>query len=96
MEKNPLFYGKVLLFGEYGIIGDSMGLSIPHTYYKGAFQFATEQDAVQEKSNANLRKYVEYLKSEDAPCDFDFRAFDADLNGGLFFDSSIPQGFGVG
>ncbi|MEL0145666.1 MAG: mevalonate kinase, partial [Schleiferiaceae bacterium] len=96
MEKNPLFYGKVLLFGEYGIIKDSMGLSIPHTYYKGAFQFATEQDAVQEKSNANLRKYVEYLKSEDAPCDFDFRAFDADLNGGLFFDSSIPQGFGVG
>jgi mevalonate kinase len=96
MEKNPLFYGKVLLFGEYGIIKDSMGLSIPHTYYKGAFQFAAEQDAVQEKSNANLRKYVEYLKSEDAPCDFDFRAFDADLNGGLFFDSSIPQGFGVG
>ena len=96
MEKNPLFYGKVLLFGEYGIIGNSMGLSIPHTYYKGAFQFATEQDAVQEKSNANLRKYVEYLTSEDAPCGFDFKAFDADLNGGLFFDSSIPQGFGVG
>ena len=96
MEKNPLFYGKVLLFGEYGIIGNSMGLSIPHTYYKGAFQFASEQDAVQEKSNANLRKYVAYLKAEDAPCDFDFNTFDADLSSGLFFDSSIPQGFGVG
>ena len=50
-HKNPLFYGKVLLFGEYGIIKDSMGLSIPHTYYKGAFQFNNAPNAEQAKSN---------------------------------------------
>jgi hypothetical protein len=27
--KGPLFYSKILLFGEYGIIRDSKGLSIP-------------------------------------------------------------------
>jgi len=96
MEKNPLFYGKVLLFGEYGIIKDSMGLSIPHTYYKGAFQFSEEHNATQLKSSDNLRKYIAYLKSETAPCAFDFEAFELDLNNGLYFDSSIPQGFGVG
>jgi mevalonate kinase len=96
MEKNPLFYGKVLLFGEYGIIKDSMGLSIPHTYYKGAFQFAKEQDASQRKSSEHLYKYMAYLKSDNALCGFHFDAFEADLASGLYFDSSIPQGFGVG
>jgi mevalonate kinase len=30
--KGPLFYSKILLFGEYGIIQDSKGLSIPYNY----------------------------------------------------------------
>jgi len=95
-RSNPLFYGKILLFGEYGIIKDSMGLSIPHTYYKGAFQFEQSFDEKQSKSNENLFKYLEYLKSEEAPCPFNIAAFENDLNSGLYFDSSIPQGFGVG
>ena len=95
-HKNPLFYGKVLLFGEYGIIKDSMGLSIPHTYYKGAFQFNSTPNAEQSKSNRHLQAYLAYLQSPEAPCRFDFAAFENDLSNGLFFDSSIPQGFGVG
>ena len=66
-HKNPLFYGKVLLFGEYGIIKDSMGLSIPHTYYKGAFQFDNAPNAEQAKSNEHLIAYLTYLKSPEAP-----------------------------
>lgn len=95
-RSNPLFYGKILLFGEYGIIKDSMGLSIPHTYYKGAFQFEGSFNATQAKSNEHLFKYLEYLKGENAPCSFNTAAFEDDLNNGLYFDSSIPQGFGVG
>lgn len=34
--KGPLFYSKILLFGEYGIIKDSKGLSIPYNFYNGA------------------------------------------------------------
>ena len=37
--KGPLFYSKILLFGEYGIIKDSKGLSIPYNYYKGALKY---------------------------------------------------------
>jgi mevalonate kinase len=95
-NKSPLFYGKVLLFGEYGIIKDSMGLSIPHSYYKGAFKFSDSPSEEEEKSNAHLQNYISYLKSEEAPCDFDLKKFEDDLSQGLFFDSSIPQGFGVG
>jgi mevalonate kinase len=31
--KGPLFYSKILLFGEYGIIRDSKGLSIPYIIF---------------------------------------------------------------
>jgi|TARA_Y100000385_G_C13109476_1_gene651516 mevalonate kinase len=95
-RSNPLFYGKILLFGEYGIIKDSMGLSIPHGYYKGAFQFEDTFNSVQASSNKHLFAYLEYLKKEDAPCHFNLNQFESDLNHGLYFDSSIPQGFGVG
>jgi hypothetical protein len=36
--KGPLFYSKILLFGEYGIIRDSKGLSIPYNLYNGALK----------------------------------------------------------
>ena len=36
--KGPLFYSKILLFGEYGIIKDSKGLSIPYNFFKGALK----------------------------------------------------------
>ncbi len=36
--KGPLFYAKILLFGEYGIIKDSKGLAIPFNAYRGALK----------------------------------------------------------
>ena len=38
--KGPLFYAKILLFGEYGIIKDSKGLSIPYNFYRGALKLS--------------------------------------------------------
>ena len=49
-----------------------------------------------QRATRSLFKYLEYLKSEEAPCPFNIAAFESDLNSGLYFDSSIPQGFGVG
>ena len=37
--KGPLFYSKILLFGEYGIIQDSKGLSFPYNFYNGALKY---------------------------------------------------------
>lgn len=100
MSKGPLFYAKILLFGEYGIIKDAMGLSIPYNYYKGAFQFPTEPNQRTKDSNASLLKYWKYLSdlqaSNELKAQLDLEAFKHDIDAGWFFDSSIPQGFGVG
>ena len=100
MKNDPLFYAKILLFGEYGIIKDSMGLSIPYNFYKGAFVYDGSSSAKSRDSNQHLAKYLEHLKtlasSGDALADLDLNAFETDISAGLHFDSSIPQGFGVG
>ena len=59
--KGPLFYAKILLFGEYGIIKDSKGLAIPYSHYQGALKIADETNASQKKSNKNLFKFHAYL-----------------------------------
>lgn len=95
--KGPLFYSKILLFGEYGIIKDSKGLSIPYNFYNGALKTDENpsQDAV--KSNESLNKFVSYLKDIDADLvTFDIKTLAADVALGMYFDSSIPQGYGVG
>ena len=98
--KGPLFYSKILLFGEYGIIRDSKGLSIPYNFYNGALKIDanTAPEAVQ--SNASLKKFVVYLEqlqSEQSELvQFQLKKLQADVSAGMYFDSSIPQGYGVG
>tara|TARA_B100001063_G_scaffold118204_1_gene110457 strand:+ start:783 stop:1712 length:930 start_codon:yes stop_codon:yes gene_type:complete len=95
--KGPLFYSKILLFGEYGIIKDSKGLSIPYNYYKGALKYNNSFDEKSKDSNKILLKYFEFLKTiNDNLVSFDFDKMAKDLSKGLFFDSSIPKGYGVG
>ena len=50
MLKQSLYYSKILLFGEYGIIHDSMGLSIPYNDYNGKFLFSDTQGDVSRES----------------------------------------------
>tara|TARA_B100000780_G_scaffold241605_1_gene184111 strand:- start:1060 stop:1986 length:927 start_codon:yes stop_codon:yes gene_type:complete len=95
--KGPLFYAKILLFGEYGIIKDSKGLAIPYNSFKGALKSASNLSGEAKKSNENLVKLYDYLKN--TPTDlvsFDFSTFKKDIDTGMYFDSSIPQGYGVG
>lgn len=108
---NPSFFAKILLFGEYGIIRDAMALSIPFKEYRGSFRFAPEagtsgpelEGRVLEEirsSQEALRAFAKHLHeladSGTALAALNLNALDADLERGLYFDSSIPQGFGVG
>ena len=95
---NPLFYAKILLFGEYGIIEDSQGLTLPYSFYKGTLKFSDNQSDFEKKSNESLQKYSDYLANLELSKDFkiDVEAFKNDIKKGLFFDSNIPQGYGVG
>jgi mevalonate kinase len=95
--KGPLFYSKILLFGEYGIIKDSKGLSIPYNFYKGALKSDHNSSAESLESNTILSEYLIYLKTLDnTVVQFNFEQMQKDISNGMYFDSSIPQGYGVG
>ncbi|MCF2875306.1 MULTISPECIES: mevalonate kinase [unclassified Tenacibaculum] len=95
--KGPLFYAKILLFGEYGIIKDSKGLAIPFNSYKGALKSASNLTGEASKSNNSLANFYQYLADLDSNIvSFDLTSLKNDIDNGMYFDSSIPQGYGVG
>lgn len=98
--KGPLFYSKILLFGEYGIIKDSKGLSIPYNFYKGALKSDASVSKEATKSNKSLEAFALYLEKltidEPKLVLFDLDTLKSDVASGMYFDSSIPQGYGVG
>ncbi len=100
MKKGPLFYAKILLFGEYGIIKDSKGLAIPYNQYQGGLFLGDLSDKKIKDSNQKLRQFFQYLTKAQAEnpqlLQLDLKAFETDLNNGLYFNSNIPEGYGVG
>jgi mevalonate kinase len=102
-QQEQNFHSKILLFGEYSIIQESMGLTLPYDIFKGklTFEKSTNPEVHQLKnSNADLKNYLNHLKSlqtkNELSVTLDLVKFEDELNKGLYFDSSIPQGFGVG
>lgn len=95
--RGPLFYAKILLFGEYGIIKDSKGLAIPYNSYQGALKLGDDFSEASRSSNKKLTAYYDYLTTLDHP-DLFLRLDElkSDIERGMYFDSSIPQGYGVG
>ena len=101
MNSGTLYNSKILLFGEYGIIENTMGLSIPYEEFKGHFIFEpVEETEEQSSSNTELKKFVNYLeklvKAGELSCDLGIKALKKDIERGMFFSSSVPSGFGVG
>ena len=95
--KGPLFYAKILLFGEYGIIKDSKGLAIPYNAYRGALKTSESLLGKSLESNQNLDRFYKYLASLQTDLvSFNLVSFKKDVENGMYFDSSIPQGYGVG
>ena len=94
---SSMFFSKILLFGEYSIIRNSMALSTPYSLFEGVLRFQREGGMV---PDIELKSLVQYLKqvrqNRKLSFKFDIDSFEFDIGRGLFFDSSIPQGFGVG
>ena len=95
--KGPLFFAKILLFGEYGIIKDSKGLSIPYNFFRGTLERAEFETDATNASHKSLSDYSQYLKTLSPDLlQLDWNRLQVDLDHKLYFDSSIPQGYGVG
>ena len=97
-----LYMSKILLFGEYSLIHDSMALSIPFHGFQGELTFNPQLlDEVQSKeSNRHLKYYAVFLRAKidakEFPFEFNISELEKDIKNGIVFDSNIPQGFGVG
>lgn len=92
---------KILLFGEYGIILNSMALAIPYPRFSGHFSFSTistdNQSQATVESNYGLKKLLTFFKINADKFQFiNLELFEDETNQGLFFDSSVPVGSGLG
>jgi mevalonate kinase len=91
------FYSKIILFGEYSVIQNSMALLIPYSLFEGKLTFRRDNTSV---IDPELKAFSLYLKqlSDSGQLNFQFdqSSFEFDISQGLFFDSTIPQGYGVG
>jgi mevalonate kinase len=102
--KSEVFYAKIMLFGEYSVICDSMALTIPYSHFTGVLNFINQEQytdyELAVESNKHLRSYLKYLKDlqDGAVLRFklDLDRFENDIDKGLFFESNIPQGYGIG
>jgi mevalonate kinase len=98
MEPGTNFNSKLLLFGEYGLMFDAMALSVPFDRFSGCLDLDTDHS--HQESSTELRKFYEYLKTADTSqklhFSFDLNSLENDLGKGLYFNSNIPQQYGVG
>lgn len=101
---NPVFPAKLLLFGEYNIVIGGQGLTIPYTPLGGSFAFArTNVLNISEQirqSNNTLREFAQFLITLETEgtllCRLNLQQMQSDVQQGLFFDSNIPHGYGLG
>ena len=94
---NRKYNGKVILFGEYSMIFGSNALLIPYYSVSGEWSSIINRPCERGiESNRNLFKYFDYLRENDRFRILDLRRMEMELNAGLFFDSNIPTGYGVG
>lgn len=101
---NP-FYSKIMLFGEYSIICGSMALTIPYSHFNGSLNFINKNQYTDldfaRGSNQQLREYYQqYLlptaEKGGLPEKFNYKLLGKEIDAGLYFESSIPEGYGLG
>ena len=94
---NKKFFSKVLLFGEYGIIKNSKALVIPYKKYYGSLKFSIKLDNVQKASNINLKQLSNHIKNNEFVSNkINTLKLDSDIENGLYFESTIPESYGLG
>ena len=84
------YSAKLLLFGEHVLLVGAPALAVPMNSFGGYWSWATT--ATGQPSQRSLRDFAAYLKTQGgfAP------QFSQDLDKGLYFQSNIPEGYGLG
>ena len=91
------FPSKILLFGEYSIIRGSRALCLSYPLFKGQLDFNRDGQSRPDRELQFFSTYLKFLKESDKlPVPIDIQSLDFDISQGLYFNSTIPRGFGIG
>ncbi len=104
MNHSPtIFNAKILLFGEYVVIYGGMAITIPYAFYTGHLRFIGENKYTRYdialQSAKDITRYLDYYLANRELQNIvvlDTERLRNDLNSGLYFESNIPQGYGLG
>lgn len=97
-KPRDIYHGKIMLFGEYSLICNSMGLVVPFRNVTARWDWLKQpEDRFSIKSNNHLRSFHDFLVNKQEYNEIlDLSQLKKDLEDGLFFSSTIPQGYGAG
>jgi mevalonate kinase len=93
MERS--YPSKLLIFGEYTVINNSEALAVPFRKFEGKWDFFKSDDTYAINSNKVISEILNYLKGNDF-ININFDSFNNDVKNGLWFNSNIPHGYGLG
>jgi mevalonate kinase len=95
MQETPKQYpGKLLLFGEYTLLYGAPALSIPLKAFSAYWDYAP-RDGKKAKLQDALHNFVQSTVVQKLP-GLSKDALWAELDLGLYFNSEIPRGYGLG
>lgn len=92
MLNSRTYSAKILLFGEYTILNGSKALAVPYHDFSGCWTFEDSTTELTRISKEALRSFL----SHTSEAYFDYARLKADIEKGLWFSSTIPNGFGLG
>ena len=94
---NKIFYSKILLFGEYGIMSNADALAIPFKEFHGSLKISKSLLNDEELSNQKLIELYNYIdKNQSLLNIINLNSFKHDIDSGLYFKSNIPIASGLG
>lgn len=90
-SEQRIYPGKLLLFGEHLLLTGASALAVPVPAFYGQWKWADTPETGREQQR-RLVDFAAYLAEEGliGP------AFSEDLATGLYFESNIPEGYGLG
>lgn len=86
------FPAKILLLGEYTILNGSKALAIPYSDFSGKWSFEPLHTEDAKISHSSLVSFLAHSSEKY----LDYNRLKQDIENGLWFDSTIPHGFGLG
>ncbi len=97
-KKTKIYNAKLLLFGEHTVLRGSNALAAPYSQFGGRWTVSSSGPAT--NFQHDLFPFCDYLNAlqerGELKCPLRIEEFRADLEEGLYFDSDIPVGYGLG